>query len=134
MMMLHTISTIKRSEVVTNINEIVGMPMPETESAKLNRKVECRQWHKVYSIEVDDTSVDPKSVLSWKMKGRTGSGRRCGGCEGCQCCIWSELRSWPTMWAISGCPTRMGGMWVIEVSNDRIWGQDDGRNQGREVK
>ena len=32
----HTSSTIKRSEVVTKIKEIVGAPMPKTESAKLN--------------------------------------------------------------------------------------------------
>ena len=31
-----TSSTIKRSEVVTKIKEIVGAPIPETESAKLN--------------------------------------------------------------------------------------------------
>ena len=49
-----TSSTIKWSEVVMKIKDEVGTPMPKTESTKLNQKVECRQWHKVYSIEVDD--------------------------------------------------------------------------------
>ena len=53
--MMRTSRTIKRSEVVTKIKEIVGVPMPETESAKLNQKVERRRWHEVYSIGVDDT-------------------------------------------------------------------------------
>ena len=54
------------------------------------------------------------------MKGRTGSGGRCGGCEGRRRRIWSELRSWPAMWAIGGRPTRTEGTGVIEARNDEI--------------
>ena len=35
-MTMRTSSTIKPSEVVTKIKEIVGVPMPKTESTKLN--------------------------------------------------------------------------------------------------
>ena len=94
--------------------------MPETESARLNRKLRRRRWHNVYSIEVDDTCADPKGMSSWKVKGRTGSGGRCGGCEGRRRRTWSELRSWPAMWAIGGCLIRTERTGVIEARNDEI--------------
>ena len=54
------------------------------------------------------------------MKGITRNGGRCGGCEGHRHRIWSELRSWPVMWAIGGHPTRMERTGVIEARNNKI--------------
>ena len=79
---MRTSSTIKRSEVVRKIEENCGRAYAQDRECETKPKSKTRRQHKVYSIEVNDTCADLKGMSSWKVKGRTRSGGRCGGCEG----------------------------------------------------